>query len=145
MAYSIYSFTETYEHGGLFVIYAATTPKQLNEVVKYIIEELDKLLKTGFNNKELASTKEQIKSNLIIGLESMNARMSNYGKSKLMLNRLKSQDEIIEKISEVTTDELDEFLIKLLDYSEMSITLTGPLEDIDVEGIKKRWKDLKSN
>ncbi|MDA3846653.1 MAG: pitrilysin family protein [Vallitaleaceae bacterium] len=143
MAYSIYSFTENYQHGGLFVIYAATTPAQLNEVVGYILEELDKIIETGFNSKELASTKEQIKSNLIIGLESMNARMSSYGKSKLILNRIKSQDLIIKKINAVTMKGLTEFLIKMLKYSEMSIAITGPKADIDIEGIKKRWKDLE--
>jgi len=144
MAYSIYSFTETYQHGGLFVIYAATTPTQLDEVAGYILEELDKLLKTGFNSKELASTKEQLKSNLIIGLESMNARMSSYGKSKLILNRIKSQDVIIKKINAVTMKSLNEFLNKLLKHSDMSVALIGPLSEINVEGIKKIWTDLES-
>lgn len=142
MAYSVYSFNETYKHGGLFVIYAATNPANIESVTKAIIEELDIKFDTGFNDIELDSTKEQIKSNMIIGLESMNARMSNYGKSTLIYNRIKSQDEIIDNINAVTVEDLDDFYRNLIDYNQMSIAITGPLEEMNVEGIRKLWKNL---
>lgn len=145
MAYSIYSFTETYEHGGLFVVYAATTPNKLDEVLDAVYEELDKLKAEGFEEKEIKSNKEQIKSNLIIGLESMNARMSSYGKSTLILDRIKSQDEIIDHINGVDVNELEVFTKELIDYDQMSISLIGPLKEIDVERIETKWNALKSN
>jgi predicted Zn-dependent peptidase len=137
LVYSIYSYIETYKHGGLFNIYGASSPDKIPEVVTGIRAELDKILKKGFNNKELGRTKEQIKSNMIIGLENMDARMSSYGKSKLVLDRIKSQDEIINGINNVTTEKLLEFANNLFDYKNMSVSLVGKLSDNNIEGIEK--------
>ncbi|PKM50635.1 MAG: peptidase M16 [Firmicutes bacterium HGW-Firmicutes-7] len=143
LAYVVYSYPESYKYGGLFNIYAASSPVQIEEVLTAIIDELDKLIKKGFNKKELNMTKEQIKSNLIIGLESMNARMSNYGKSKLILDTIKSQDEIIEKINEVTLESLIEFSKEILDPLKMSVSIIGNLDEINVERIEEICKRSK--
>lgn len=140
LAYSIYSFPESYKYGGLFNVYAASSPDLIEEVLISILEELDKLNKKGFNEKELIMTKEQIKSNMIIGLESMNARMSNYGKSKLILDYVKSQDEIIENINAVTLDALISFSRDILDVNKMSVSIVGNTEEFKVERIKEICK-----
>lgn len=136
LAYSIYSFPESYKFGGLFNIYAASSPMQIEEVIKSILEELDKLLQEGFDDKELIRTKEQIKSNLIIGLESMSSRMTNYGKSQLIMGKIKSQDEIIDGINQVTLETLEAFARDILDYSKMSASIVGNLEEINLERIE---------
>lgn len=137
LAYAVYSYVESFKHGGLFSVYAATNPIQIEDVTLAIMEELDKIIKIGFNEKELKRTKEQIKSNLIIGLENMNSRMSNYGKSKLVINKIKSQDEIIMKINEVTVESLMAFAKELIDYSKMSVSIVGKTQEINIEGVKK--------
>ncbi|PKM96063.1 MAG: peptidase M16 [Firmicutes bacterium HGW-Firmicutes-1] len=143
LAYAIYSYPESYKYGGLFNVYAASSPVQIEEVLIGILDELDKLVKKGFNEKELNMTKEQIKSNMIIGLESMSSRMSNYGKSKLILNSIKSQDEIIKKINEVTLEALIEFSKEILDPLKMSVSIIGNLEEIDIERIEEICKRSK--
>lgn len=140
LTYSIYSYPESYMDCGLFMIYAAANPNQMEEVVESILFEIKKLLEEGVQEKELLRTKEQIKSNLIIGLESMNARMNNNGKSKLMLNRIKSQDEISEHISKVTTQSLLEFATKIIDVEKMSVSIVGDLEALNVERIEQLCK-----
>ncbi len=137
LAYSIYSFPESYKYEGLFNIYAAANPLQIEVVIISIIEELDKLLLNGFNEKELLRTKEQIKSNLIIGLESMNSRMTNYGKSQLIMGKIKSQDEIIEGINQVSIEALVAFTKKVFDYQKMSASIVGNIEEINLERIKE--------
>jgi predicted Zn-dependent peptidase len=141
LAYSIYSFAESYKHIGMFNIYAATNPSQVEAVTLGIVDELDKLISEKFNEDELEQTKVQIKSNLIIGMESMNSRMSNYGKSQLILNRIKSQDEIINGINNVTIDSLKNLSEELFDYNKLSVSLVGKVNQLNlerIEGICKR-------
>lgn len=144
LTYAIYSFQEAYKFGGLFNIYAAANPMQIEEVISSIFEEIELLLKNGFNEKELIQTKEQIKSNLIIGLESMNSRMSNYGKSQLILGKIKSQDEIIDGLNKVTLEGLLTFAKKTFDFSNMSTSIVGNYDEINIERIESLCKKSRS-
>ena len=137
LAYSVYSYPETYKHGGTFNIYVASNPTMIESVAMTLMEELDKILKMGFNEMELLRTKEQMKSGFIIGLESMNSRMSHYGKSKLMLNRIREQDEILKRINEVSMESLTAFTKEQLDYSKMSVGVVGKINEINIERIKE--------
>lgn len=137
LAYSIYSYAETFSVAGMLNIYAAANPTQIEEVIEASIEEINKLLEEGIDEKELNKTKEQLKSNLIIGFENMNSRMSSYGKAKLMIDRIKSQDEMIEGINAVNINNLREFAKKTFNFDEMSVALVGRHKDIDIERIKK--------
>ncbi len=86
------------------------------------------------------SRREQIKSNLIIGYENMNNRMSNYGKSKLMIGHIKTQEEIIEGINSVTVSGVMDMAKTMFEDASMSISLVGNIESIDLEGVKKLCK-----
>ena len=121
----------------MFNIYSATNYSQFENLFCSILKEIEKVLCNGVNEKELTRTKEQIKSNLIIGLESMNSRMTHYGKSKLILKYIKSQDEMIKKINGVTVNGLKHFAEKVLDFSEMSTSIVGNMNKIDIERIEK--------
>lgn len=136
LAYSIYSYVETYDVAGMLNIYAATNPTQIEQVILSVMDEIGLLLEKGIDEKELNQTKEQLKSNLIIGFENMNSRMSNYGKTKLMIDRIKTQDEMIEGINAVNLDSFLNFAKKTFNYSEMSTSLVGRHKDIDIERIK---------
>ncbi|MCT4687428.1 M16 family metallopeptidase [Vallitalea sp.] len=136
LAYSIYSYVETYNIAGMINIYAATNPTQIEPVILGVMEEINLLLEKGIDEKQLNQTKEQLKSNLIIGFENMNSRMSSYGKTKLMIDRIKSQDEMIEGINAVNLNSFMNFAKKTFNYNDMSTALVGRHKDIDIERIK---------
>lgn len=136
LTYSIYSYVESYEATGMFNIYAAFNPTQTDEVIVNTFKELDDFLDKGLPNDELDKIKQQIKSDLIIGYENMNSRMSNYGKSKLMLGRIKTQEEIIEGIEKVTEKDVMKMANEIFKNSNISLSITGKLKNIDQERIK---------
>lgn len=140
LAYSIYSYAETYNIAGMLNIYAAANPIQIEAVVEGILKEIEGLLEEGILEKELNKTKEQLKSNLIIGFENMNSRMSSYGKSMLMLERIKTQDEMIEGINGVDVDNLMAFAREVFDFDKMSVALVGRLKDLHTERIREICK-----
>lgn len=141
LAYSIYSYPENYDEIGVLVIYAAANPSQIEEVIEAIRHEITKFLTEELDEKELLRTKEQLKSNLIIGLESMNSRMSNNGKSQLVLNKIKSQDEIIDNLNQVDKDTLIQYAKQILDIEKMSVSIVGNFEEINLERIKELCKN----
>ncbi len=140
LTYSIYTYVESYANTGMFNIYAAFNPTQAVEVIYNTFKELDDFIEKGLTEDELDRIKEQIKSNLIIGYENMNNRMSNYGKSKLMIGHIKTQEEIIEGINNVTVGGVMDMAKTMFEDSSMSISLVGNMESIDLEGVKNLCK-----
>ncbi len=71
------------------------------------------------------NSKEQLKGNLMLSLESTNSRMSRNGKNELLLRKHRSLDEIIESVNTVTKENVDE-LIRNMFTDEFSAALISP-------------------
>ena len=140
LTYSIYTYVESYANTGMFNIYAAFNPAQAEEVIVNTFKELDDFLSKGMTNDELDRIKAQIKSNLIIGYENMNNRMSNYGKSKLVMGHIKTQEEIIKGIDDVTVNDVMSMAKTMFGDSTLSLSLVGHIESINLEEVKKLCK-----
>jgi Predicted Zn-dependent peptidases len=128
LVYSIYSYPSTYQGTGLFVIYAGMNPEYLQTVIDLTKAEMDMLTKKGISNDELDKSKEQLKGNYILGLESTSSRMNSIGKSELMLGKIKTPEEILEMIDKVNMDSVDEIIKTVFDFDKMSISAVGAIK-----------------
>ncbi|MBZ4668568.1 MAG: hypothetical protein PWP07_425 [Epulopiscium sp.] len=136
LAYSVYSYPTNYSDTGLFTIYAGMNPSQTSEVLDLIIKEIHSLKINKIPFDDLTKTKEQLKSNYIMGLESTNSRMSSIGRSQLMLNKVRTPDEIIEKVDAVTEERIALLIDQLFDFSKISASIVGKLDTINLKEIK---------
>jgi predicted Zn-dependent peptidase len=125
LAYSIYSYHSSYKDSGMLTIYGGTGSGQLNVLYETIQNTLSTLMDKGITSKELSNSKEQIKGNLMLSLESTNSRMSRNGKNELLLKRHRSLDEILENIEEVTEESVNQLGRQLFD-SDLSVSLVSP-------------------
>ncbi len=137
LTYSIYTYVESYADTGMFNIYAAFNPNQAEEVIVNTFKEVDDFLSEGMDEAALDRIKEQIKSNLIIGYENMNNRMSHYGKSKLMIGHIKTQEEIVDGINKVTVEDVLTMANEIFNDQAVSLSLVGKLSGIDQERMKE--------
>jgi len=134
LAYSIYSYPSVYKNGGSLVIYAGTSPNQIEEVIKIIYDEIKDITKNSLSEDEINKSKEQLKGNYILGLESTSSRMTSIGKSELLLNRIYSPKEIIEKIDSVKSSDIKNVIKNIFKLNESTITTVG--KDNAIEKIK---------
>jgi len=125
LTYSIYSYGSSYKSTGLLHIYTAMNPAQKNTVIDMIYDEIDDLKKNGITEDELAMTKEQIKTELILGNEGAKNRMNANAKSMMSRGRLVSINELIDKINSVTLENVLDFVNRYLDISNSSMSLVG--------------------
>jgi len=125
LVYTIYSFLSNFTDTGLFGIYAGFGVNQFNRVYELILREIDNFKKEKISKEQLSKTKEQIKSNLILGLESSSARASNIGRSMLLLNKVNKVEDIIEKINKINMDNIDYMINKIFDIDKMSVSIVG--------------------
>ncbi|AZB42986.1 insulinase family protein [Bacillus sp. FJAT-42376] len=129
LAYSVFSYHSSYADNGMLTIYGGTGSSQLDVLYDTVQETLNKLKADGITSKELLNSKEQIKGNLMLSLESTNSRMSRNGKNELLLGRHRSLDEIIEKVNEVTEESVNRLTLEIFNrpYSLSLISPEGEL------------------
>lgn len=125
LAYAVYSDHESFLDHGIFTIYAATRPDQLSELKETIKLTINLLLKEGITQKELENSKEQLKGNLILGLESTDSRMARNGENELLLNQHVTIDQMIDEIDEVSLESVQHVINSIFEKSP-SIALVGP-------------------
>jgi predicted Zn-dependent peptidase len=138
LVYSIYSYPSAYSNGGIFNIYAGTNPEYFEQVLKLIAQELLHVKSEGVLKEELLKTKEQLKANYILGLESTSSRMNSIGKSLLLLNRVQTQEEILGKIDEITQNSIEKIMDRVLDFEKLSMVVVGAMnQQIDFKDYLK--------
>ncbi|RCW70667.1 M16 family metallopeptidase [Saliterribacillus persicus] len=104
LAYSVFSYPSTFIDTGLLTIYAATAHHQLDTVKESIFDIIDKMKTNGLTSQELQNSKEQLKGNIVLGLESTNSRMSRNARNELLLNKHRTVDNMMLSIDKVTED-----------------------------------------
>lgn len=114
MCYSIYSYSSSVINTGVVCIYAGLNPKYAAEAVKVINEEVYNFSMKGISNEKLIKSKEQLKGNYILGLESTSSRMFSNGRSALFLNKISTPENVLKKIDKIDTDKINMVLEKTL-------------------------------
>ena len=89
-------------------IYGGTSNDQLPQMQEVILQSLETLRLEGATSEEVSDSKEQLKGNLMLGLESTSARMSRNGKQALLLGRHQDAEEVLKLIEAVTIDKVQE-------------------------------------
>lgn len=136
LTYSIYSYGSSYRDTGLLHIYAAMNPTQTPTVVKKIQQIVGDIKKKGVTAEELSMTKEQIKTELILGSESAKSRMNSNGKSMLNRGRIATLEELTEGINRVSLADIKAFANHYLDLSLCSYSLVGNMKEIDLKNME---------
>ena len=133
MAYSIYSDLSPYRDTGTLCVYAGTSAGKALEVVDLILGEFARLKQETLSLEELTRAKDQVKGNILLGLESSNARMANLARQEMYFHQFISVDEIIARIDEVTAAEVQAMAQRLFDPASIAVTLLGRLNGIKLK------------
>jgi len=133
LSYSIYSHNSSFTGCGLFSVCAALAANQLERTAELIMEEIGRLFTDRITDDTLRKTKEQIKSNYMLSLESSASRMSSMGRSELMLGRVLTPEELIEKIDAVDLNAIYDIAERVFVGSNMSTAAVGSVSEDDLK------------
>jgi len=97
---------------GLFASFLPNTPHSrgntAKDILPHLAHQLSLLLYAPIPTNELNRAKNQLKSSMVMALESKSLEVEDLGRQLLVLDRKVPLDEMCEKIDEVTTDSLRE-------------------------------------
>jgi predicted Zn-dependent peptidase len=127
LAYSIYSYQASYRDCGLLVVYAGTSPESSSQVVDLIRAECARLRDEPVDPIDLQQAKDQLKGNLLLGLEGTSSRMTRLAKMEIYFQRNHELDEIIAGIEGVSADQFQALAERILRDEAFAITSIGPL------------------
>jgi predicted Zn-dependent peptidase len=127
LAYSVYSFSSHYADLGLFGVYAGCLPKKVDQVLEICRDEVARVAAEGITEVELVRGIGQLRGSFVLGLEDSGSRMSRLGKAELAYGELLAVDEVIDRISGVTMDDVREVAAEVL-TEVPTLAVIGPFE-----------------
>jgi predicted Zn-dependent peptidase len=126
LAYSVSSFVKTYHDTGAFGVHAAVDNDRMEAALEAIMGELVRVKDDLVPEAELRKVKEYIKGNTLLSLERSGYVAHWGGWQELMLGRIESMDEALEKIEEVTAQQLRDLANELFVVEKMRLVIVGP-------------------
>jgi predicted Zn-dependent peptidase len=130
LAYSIFSEMSPFRDTGSLCVYAGTSVDKTKKVLQLTLQELRRLKEEMVSDVELKRAKDQLKSNMVIGLESSGSRMSNLARQQMYFNYFFGQQEILDKVEGVSAEQVMEMSTQLFEPELVAVTLLGRLDGL---------------
>ncbi|CCH58824.1 hypothetical protein TBLA_0A10460 [Henningerozyma blattae CBS 6284] len=103
------AFSHTYSDTGLFGIHVSCFKNNANDVLNVIANEIATFLEpNSFNDSEVKRAKNQLKSSLLMNLESRLVELEDMGRQLAVQNTRIPVSEMIQKIENVTTKDVQD-------------------------------------
>ena len=125
LCYSIYSFTTPHLDTGLFSIYVGLGAETEQKALSLIVEELHRFCENGAEEDELSRCREQVKTNLLMGLESTGNRMMTIGRSELLRGKVEPIEQVLAAYDRVTADDLLALARRTFAFAQASLAVVG--------------------
>ncbi len=128
LAYSIYSFLSCYNDCGLFGIYAGTGPDEAHGLLSVVLDEVDKV-HDELTDQELDRARAQLKSSILMSLESTSARCERLARHMMIFGRTIPIKEVLDRVEAVNRHSVLKVTEKIFSGTP-TIAALGPIEQL---------------
>lgn len=125
LCYSIYSFTTPHLDTGLFSIYTGLGAETEQQALELIVRELRTFCENGPEPDELSRCREQVKTTLLMGLESTGNRMMTIGRSELLRGEVLPIERVLAAYDSVTAADVLSLARRVFDFAQVSLAAVG--------------------
>ena len=133
LAYSVYSDLAPYRDTGNLCVYAGTSAGKALQVIDLILAEFRNLKEVPIAAEELTRAKDQLKGNILLGLESSNSRMANLARQEMYFRQFFTAEEVIARIDEVNAGQVQAMAQRLFNTDRIAVTLLGRLDGVKLD------------
>lgn len=130
LCYTVYSFVSDHEDTGLLGIYVGLNQEQERAALDLARAVVSDLADHGPTQEEVDRVREQAKANLLMGAESVQARMSHLGGSALLYGKIRETEELVELYDAVTRDQLRDLAGELFQMDRASLSAVGRVSPV---------------
>ena len=133
LVYTVFSSISPFSDSGYLSIYAGASTAQLRETIVATMEELRRIKGEQLPIEELDRNKDQLKSSLMLNLESSSARMSSLAQQEMTFGRFFTPDEVIAAIDEVTVEDVHRLANEVFKPEFLGVSVLGNLDGFSLE------------
>lgn len=134
LAYYVSSSSDMFADTGIFAVRAGVTLEKINEAVKIVSEEIEKMKDKGqIKEKELQLAKEMIKGRTALSLENSRNVANWYGEKLLLEGKTETPAEVFKKIDQVTVDDVVRVANRIFKPELVNLAVIGPYQEGDIK------------
>ncbi|MEM9394945.1 MAG: pitrilysin family protein [Pseudomonadota bacterium] len=127
LCYSIFAQAGSWEETGLLTIYAGTSADEIGGLVDITLKELRRSAE-DMSEEEVARARAQMKSGLLMGLESPSSRAERLARLVGIWDRVPPLEETLSRIDGVTTAAVCAYAEKICTQGQAATAVYGPAE-----------------
>lgn len=128
LAYSVYAYQSFYADAGVSGVYVGTRPDSADRAEAVVGDELAQLAAGGITREELDDVKGQVKGQIVLSLESSNARLHRLAGTELYGEPFRTMDEITALVEAVTLDDVAALAADYFPPDRQSLLRLGPTQ-----------------
>lgn len=129
LAYYITADTARYKDVGNFVVQAGVDVWRIEDAIKVILAEFQKIKEREITQEELKKVKEYIKGKLTLGLEDSKTIASLYATSLLLEGKVRTPKKIMEEIDKVNIQDVKKVAQDIFQEKKLNLAIIGPYKD----------------
>ncbi|MEO1143846.1 MAG: pitrilysin family protein, partial [Pseudomonadota bacterium] len=129
LCYSISSFHWGFSDTGVFGVHAATGPEDLQELTKLILQELQRCAE-DIRQDELDRARAQIRSGLLMAMESPASRAGQIARQILLFGRPIPNEELMERLDALSVARVRDLAGRIFHESIPTLTAVGPVNNM---------------
>ena len=132
LAYAVFSGLSAYRDAGSFTVYAGCSGDAVGQVIDLVVDELRGVKQVPVPAAELQRSKDHLKGNLMLSLESTASRMSHLARQEIYFDRRFGLDETLQGIDRVTAVDVQRVAADLFRTGSLSATVLGNVNGLQV-------------
>lgn len=128
LTYNICSYGSAFSDTGLFHIYGALNPNQLERVMKLIKGIIADLVKKGIIKEEFENAKKQVITEMTLNQDNTVNLMNSNAKSIMFYNKIYTFKDSMKAINDVTIESVNKCIRDYLVIDKMSVAIAGKVQ-----------------
>ncbi|MFA6257687.1 MAG: pitrilysin family protein [Candidatus Paceibacterota bacterium] len=129
VGYYVRAYNDAYTDHGFFQISAGVDNKRIEEVLKAVLEECNKLKNSKVSEEELNKVKECLVGNMKLSLESSDDIANFHGGQELLKREIISAEERAKEIRKVTSEQIQSLAKDIFQNNKLNLALIGPFKE----------------
>lgn len=129
LAYYINAGADDYHDTGAFYVRAGVDTQKIDEAVKVVLVELDKLKAQPVDEAELTKTKANLKGGLYLGLEDSLSVTEFLADQALLWGSIDQPEQIVDEYMKVTADDIIKVARELFVTEKLNLAVVGPYKE----------------
>ncbi|MGE4234278.1 MAG: M16 family metallopeptidase [Bacteriovoracia bacterium] len=128
LAYSVYSTVQPFSDCGVFLVYLATSSKDVGKSLRILDKEINRLIQKKITKEELYTLKENLKGTVLLNSDSTESRMTSIAKGEMFFKSYLTSRQICQLIDQTDVSGLQKMALKTFDPKRRSLVLYGDIK-----------------